>query len=225
MKKVLLSTAFLLAVIDLGAQNIRLGVNAGTDLLWYTESSGFIHNSNPKAGAIIGGNVSYALNKHWRINSGLNLLFTSAKFDGETKVYSGPIRFVAYKDVEAKTLALEIPLTIGYDFSLSETLKLQPSVGVYGRYGVVSFKGDVYNVRAERTETWKPYEGSRYPSADNIDKLGNMRRWDYGVNAGLLLAAGEHYTISADYMHGFIDQLVKYGMKNNSLRFTLGYTF
>lgn len=89
---------------------------------------------------------------------------------------------VKYKSVDVKTLAFEIPLTVGYSFDLGSGCALQPYAGVYARYGVASFKGDVINRVAVATETetakyeditgeWKPYEGYAYAKDSKEDRL------------------------------------------------------
>lgn len=234
-KKVLLFLALISLCGVSEAQNVKLGVNVGTDLAWYTSSKVRFNSSDIKAGASVGGSVSFGLGNHFTLNSGLNLMYSNANFSAKSNFYTTD-NLVKYKSVDVKTLSIEIPLTIGYDFKLGKECSLQPYVGVYARYGLASFKGDITNrvpTTIESNETkyedvadnWKPYEGYSYSKDSKEDRLQELNRWDVGVNAGLKLTVANRYTLSANYMRGFIEQMKGMGLKNNGLRLTVGYLF
>lgn len=66
MKRIVL---FIIAMLSLcgnsTAQNVRFGVNAGTDLAWYSSSKARFNSSDLKAGAVIGWSVSYSVGNHF----------------------------------------------------------------------------------------------------------------------------------------------------------------
>lgn len=188
-----------------------------------------------KAGFVVGGSVAYGLGNHFKLNSGLNLIYSNVDFSAKSNFYTKE-NIVKYKSVDVKTLSLEIPLTVGYEFNLGRGCALQPYVGVYARYGLASFKGDIVNSLASTAETdkskfedvkgtWKPYDGYSYATDSKEDRLQEIKRWDVGLSAGLKLTVGDRYTLSANYMHGFMEQMKGMGLKNNGLRITVGYAF
>lgn len=236
MKKI---ASFIIAMLSLcgssEAQSVRFGVNAGTDFAWYSSSKARFNSSDMKAGAVIGGSVSYGFGGNFAVSSGLNVTYSNANFSAKSNFYTTD-NTVKYKSFDVKTLTLEIPLTVGYSFNLGAGCSLQPYVGVYARYGVASFKGDVVNrvAAASGTETakyeditgeWKPYEGYAYAKDSKEDRLDGLKRWDVGLSAGLKLTVGNRYTLTAGYMRGFSEQMKGMGLKNNSLRLTVGYMF
>jgi len=236
MKKAVLFFAVLAAIsVGASAQNMKLGVNIGTDLGWYSSSKPQFNSSDMKAGMVVGGSLSYEFGNHITLNSGLNILYSNNNFSALSIFYTAD-NAPKYKSVDVKTLSFEIPLTVGYNFRIGKTVSLQPNIGVYARCGVASFEGDLTRREAttasdgsttynEITGKWKPYDGYSYTTQEPNDNLSKLKRWDIGATIGLKMTINDHYSISADYKRGFSEQLKVVGLKNNSLRFTVGYTF
>lgn len=236
MKKAVLFFAVLAATsVGASAQNMKFGVNIGTDLGWYSSSEPQFNSSDMKAGIVAGGSLSYEFGNHITLNSGLNVLYSNTNFSARSIFYTTDTE-PKYKSVDVKTLSFEIPLTVGYNFKIGKSLSLQPNIGIYARYGVASFESDLTNRVAvtgsdgsttfnEIADKWKPYDGYPYEANEPNDNLSKLKRWDVGATIGLKMTVNDHYTISADYKRGFSEQLKVVGLKNNGLRFTVGYTF
>ena len=214
--------------LHVNAQGLKFGVHAGTDLLWYSaKNNPPFDESNIKAGFVVGGDVAYTFNNNVALASGISLLVSNGQFSALTEYYPVEMKF---SEVNVKTMSLEIPLKVGYTFRLGSGISLTPMVGVYGRYGVDSFKGDIVSNIGDTskpettTESWKPYDG--YTNSKTAAySISPMKRWDFGCSAELKLAVKDHYVISAGYMRGLINQDNYYKINNNSLRLTLGYVF
>lgn len=227
MKKILL---FILCVaaLHVNAQGLKFGVHAGTDLLWYSaKNNPPFDESKMKSGFVVGGDVAYTFNNNVALASGISLLVSNGQFSALTEYYPVEMKF---SEVNVKTMSLEIPLKVGYTFRLGSGISLTPMVGVYGHYGVDSFKGDVVSCIGGTsgantiTESWKPYNGYTSSRIDTYT-ISPIKRWDFGCSAELKLAVKDHYVISAGYMRGLINQDDYYKINNNSLRLTLGYVF
>lgn len=230
MKKVLLLVSCAFAFLQANAQGMKFGVHAGTDVMWY--SSSFkppFGESDMKAGLVVGGDAVYTFSNNIALASGLDLLVSNGQFNAHSVYYLNGLMF---DKVEVKTMSLEIPLKAGYRFNVGKSVSLMPMVGVYGRYGLASFSGDVVsNIASEppydgyaMTEEWKPYDGYVNSKASAY-AISPMKRWDFGCSVEVRLAVKEHYFISAGYRRGLLKQQDFYRLYGNNLRFALGYVF
>lgn len=230
MKKILLMVTCAFAFLQANAQGMKFGVHAGTDLMWY--SSNFqppFGESKMKAGFVVGGDAAYTFGNNVVLASGLDLLVSNGQFNAHSVNYLNALMF---DKVEVKTMSLEIPLKAGYMFNIGKSVSLTPMVGVYGRYGLASFNGDVVsNIALDSpyestamTEQWKPYDGYVNSKAGAYT-ISPMKRWDFGCSVEVKLSVKEHYVISAGYRRGLLKQQDFYRLYGNSLRFTLGYVF
>ncbi len=230
MKKLLLFVLCIFALSKASAQGVKFGAHVGTDVMWY--SSDYqppFGDSKMKAGFIVGGDVFYTFKNGIALASGLDLLVSNAQFNAHSVNYLNGLMF---EEVDVKTMSLEIPLKVGYMFRIGKSVSLTPMVGVYGRYGLCSFDGDVvsnvpsgspYETRP-MTEQWKPYDGYVNSKAGAYT-IAPMKRWDVGCSVDVRLAVKEHYVLTAGYRRGLLKQQDFYRMYGNSLRFSIGYIF
>jgi len=225
MKK-LIMFLFVLTVLPsaLMAQEVRFGVHAGVGM-WglYGGDKYLVNNTKMKVGGLIGGEVSYEFKNHLTLNTGLDLLFRQSKFSILGSYY--PLT-VIHPEVNSKSVALQLPLTVGYNIQVSPHVAIVPSIGMYVSCGVAGLSGDVTTQKADgkiTTGTWKMYDKYVEPTTNyNIDAF---KRFDYGMTFEAKMLFRSHYTGTIGYTTGFAKQTNTYGLKNNAVTLSMGYRF
>ena len=228
MKKVVLASLVMMAIFPMNgmAQSFDVDVHAGANLSGFASGKDFTaQDKKMKAGASLGVGLSYETKGKIVLSSGLDVLMTGGKFMGVSNYYSvgdkGPA--IDFPMVNSREIALQIPLKVGYDFTLGKKWNFIPSVGVYGRYSIASLKQNVTAKTGENaTTTFKRDCFVNY--SNNVVRLDAYKRWDVGAMVEAKFMYDKHYSFALGYSRGFVDKSSQYGFKNHSWYLTLGYT-
>lgn len=231
MKHFLLAVAIvILSGVSCYAQKFSYGLHAGVNVANFKAKDLYrVYDSKSKVGYQIGGDVNYTLNNGISFVSGLDAMVYGGKFSTQSQYASGGQNVTEFPEVNTKEVALEIPLKVGYKFSLSEKSYLMPTIGVYGRYSIASIKDDVvslvdYTTNTTTKEKWNCFKDYSNPKSPNAT-MPAFNRFDFGFNVGVLAVVASHYSISASYSHGLINHSKKYELKNRNINISLGYLF
>ena len=227
MKKLLFVLSVLLCACHASAQ-VKVGVEAGANLSRFVGSSSLPSEKKAKMGVQLGVNLDYEFMNHWLLMSGLTFIQTQ----GELKLgenyngvqgdsYMNPTAFMKFPEVQTKVNYLQVPLRLGYQFCLNESLCVIPSVGGYVAYGFGAGKCDLKVKDGETgkisSTQWRPLDGKEEQG------LEAFRSWDWGATAGVKAVWKQHYTFSFDYSIGAKKALADYGLRNSTYRVSLGY--
>ena len=228
-------TLFLLLALYLSLQvsaQVRFGVDAGMNLTHFKSSSD--HQAQKiggmGAGFQIGGTVDYEFKRHWMLMSGASFMQTQSNMEMS---YSMLPRF---PDAKIKLNHIVIPLKVGYNFKISKTLSLIPSVGMYASYNFSA--GDCpLDIKSPADgkkihEKWNPMKG--YTDAFYISdlpyelyriNLNPLRHWTYGGIAGLKAVIGRHYTLSFQYYEAIKRIQYQCSIRDYGYQLSVGYIF
>lgn len=229
MKKVVLASLAMMASIfpmKGMAQSFDVDVHAGANLSGFASGKEFTaQDKKMKGGASLGVGLSYETKGKVVLASGLDVLMTGGKFTGVSNYYSvgdkGPT--IDFPAVNSREIALQIPLKIGYDFTLGKKWNFIPSVGVYGRYSIASLKQNVTARTGENTTAtfkWNCFDNY----SNSVVRLDAYKRWDVGAMVEAKFLYDKHYSFTLGYSRGFVDKSLQYGFKNHNFFLTLGYT-
>ncbi len=207
------------------AQETHVDVHVGANLSGFVGGNDSqVQDKKVRVGSEFGVGLSYETKNKIVLSSGFNFLLVSNKMSVLSDYLSeGKLAFT-YPEVNAKEIALEVPVKIGYDFRLGTKLNFIPSIGVYGRYSTASLKDDVtenFVGDIPNTFKWNCFENH----LNNNNRLDAYKRWDVGalVEAKFLYAG--HYSLLLGYSRGFIKKSSQFKVKNHSLKLTIGYSF
>lgn len=227
MRTKLMIAAILAAMcsLPLSAQ-VKIGIEAGANLSKFAGSG--THPSakgdtKMKAGYQLGITADYEFKNHLMLMSGLSFIQRSGDLNQDLNYVSGTGK--AYLQAGTRINYLQVPLRLGYNFHISENFSLIPSVGIYAAYGLgagsndICIKGKTDAKPSDYPSSWKPLQGkSEYG-------LGAFRRWDWGGIAGVKAVIAKHYTVSVDYSLGVMKAQPVYGLRNSTLKMSVGYRF
>ena len=228
-------TLFLLLALYLSLQvsaQVRFGVDAGMNLTHFKSSSD--HQAQKiggmGAGFQIGGTVDYEFKRHWMLMSGASFMQTQSNMEMS---YSMLPRF---PDAKIKLNHIVIPLKVGYNFKISKTLSLIPSVGMYASYNFSA--GDCpLDIKSPADgkkihEKWNPMKGyidafyiSDLPYELYRINLNPLRHWTYGGIAGLKAVIGRHYTLSFQYYEAIKRIQYQCSIRDYGYQLSVGYIF
>lgn len=227
-------TLFLLLTLYLSLQafaQIRIGVDAGMNLTHFKSSDNYVQKiGGMGTGFQIGGTLDYEFRKHWMLMSGVSFMQTQSRMEME---YGMLPRF---PDAKIKLNHIVIPLKVGYNFKISKTLSLIPSVGMYASYNFSA--GDCpLDIKSPADgkkihEKWNPMKG--YTDAFYISdlpyelyriNLNPLRHWTYGGIAGLKAVISRHYTVSFQYYEAIKRIQYQCSIRDYGYQFSVGYMF
>ena len=202
------------------AQKIKIGVHAGTNVSNLSGGDTYrIYGSKYKVGAEIGADIVYTTKNKFTVTSGIGLLTGGGKFSVLSDYYSDEGQSTEFKEVNARPLYIQVPITMGYNISLGKSITLNPNIGLYGRYAFASFKENVTLAYSKREEKWNCF--------DNYDNgnhhIDAFKRFDYGIAANINVVLDKHYSLSFGYKYGLAKLSQQYGMKERSLSINIGY--
>jgi hypothetical protein len=219
MRKTYIILLFCLIAIASQAQ-VRFGIEAGINGSEFVGS-----DSNPydmksmKMGYQIGVTADYVQKNHliWSLSPTFIAANRSVAMGNS---YIGGNN-MTYPNVEAKMGSIQLPLTLGYEWAISEHWKLEPFVGLYTAYGF-KIGNNQYDKRGNDgnstiTSDWNPVKG------DAANGLPAFRRWDWGATAGIKVSLNQHYLLSLRYAMGIKELQPSYGMRNAMYLISLGY--
>lgn len=205
----LLLLALLFTTRSLIAQNspFLFGIKIGGNLSNATEQTNYsvVGKKSAKLGYQIGAITEYNLNKSLYIGSGLSLSVKGTIHKGAELWIGGSNAPVTNWEKTTNQTYLQLPLTIGYKFPLSETIKIRVNAGLYVAYGIggtelVKTKTTPSNIMDDEKIKNKTFGHSNngYYSPYDLD------RKDYGTHIG----CGVQYKkiiLSLDYEMGLLN--------------------
>ncbi|MDR0833950.1 MAG: PorT family protein [Candidatus Symbiothrix sp.] len=203
MKKYLLIALVALTAVTANAQGVKFGVTAGLNLSNWT---GDIEDAKYKAGFQVGVVADWALTESFSIAPELNF---------SQKGYKAKFEGIGAYDISATVNYLTLPINALYKFNVSDDSKFLVFAGPYLGYGLSgSVKATV------------PGEGSESEDIKFGSKEGELKAFDFGLNAGI----GFQYTkffIKAQYNLGLanLSNVDGNSIKNSNIGVTLGYLF
>lgn len=208
------------------AQEAKVDVHAGANLSGFAGGKDFtVQDKSMKVGASLGVGFSYETQSNIVLSSGIDFLMAGGKFMGVSNYYSvgdkGPT--IDFPSVSSREVALQIPLKIGYNFMLGKKWNFIPSIGVYGRYSLASFKQNVTAKTGENTTNtfkWNCFDNY----SNSMVRLNAYKRWDIGGLIEGKFVYANRYALTLGYSRGFMDKSSQYKFKNHSYYLTLGYT-
>lgn len=202
------------------SQNLQYGVHVGGNISRFHSGNVFrVYDNKWKVGYEIGGDVKCQVTNHICLLSGLTLVQAGGKFSAMINYYQGAL--TEFPEINAKIVSLEVPLKIGYSFALSENVAIVPNIGIYGRYALASIKDNVITVGDDSAEKWDAFKD--YNKGEH--QIDAMKRWDFGVAAGLEVQLLKHYSVSLRYNYGLRKQSQQYDIKNQGISLSIGYTW
>lgn len=206
---------------NLHAQKIELGVHSGVNVSGFTGGTPYkVYDKLMKIGYEAGGDIRLALGCGWALYTGISLVEAGGKFATMSDYVSATGQgMTEYSGVTIHTLAVEIPVKLGYDIVRSENFRLTPFVGVFGRYSIASIQSHVQMAGSDTSVKWNCLKAFNQES-HHIDAL---KRFDAGTVMGVESLFSGHYLFSADYRRGFTDRSPQFNLKQQGFTFSLGY--
>lgn len=207
------------------AQEVKVDAHAGANLSGFVSGKEHVvQDKKNTVGSNVGVGVSYELKNHLALSTGLDFLMTTGKYSVMSDYLTdGKLAYV-YPQVKSKEVAVQIPVKIGYDFSLGKKCSLIPSVGAYARYSIASIKQDITeNFVGDKPDTFKWDCFEQHTNGNN--QLDAYKRWDVGMLAEVKFLYDKHYALALGYSRGFLNKSSQFNVKNQSFTFTLGYAF
>lgn len=145
-----------------------------------------------KGNVTIGLDAYWALPKHWGLMGGLHFENKGMKIDARVKNYHMEIRkgseslagvFTGYVQTDVQQWMVTLPLQATYDLSSKVRLKLGP---YFSYLASKSFSGAAYNgyLRQDDPTGPKVELGSEEGERGTYDFSDDMRKWQFGVDAG-----------------------------------------
>lgn len=179
----LLATALLLGV-TVNAQNkpITFGVKAGLNL---SNFSGDIEDTDPKLGFNVGVTADYAITNEVYLLTGLEFTMKGSKADG----------YIAGEKVTEKTnpMFLQLPVHVGYKFSVTDETKIVLHAGPYVGYGIGGkIKYEVKENGVKNSVDYDFFGKDRFKRFDfglglgagaEFGKIGVGLGWDFGLTS------------------------------------------
>lgn len=197
---------------------LRFGVNAGFNLSTASYNNPASETSY-RPGLRFGVTADYYLSKRLFFQSGLTFATKGSEirnFDRGFKEESLPTEKRTYRQ-----MYLQLPVMVGYKFTLGKDFDLLLSAGPYVAYGVGGkIKDEISSGKFPDGSTEKKY----FPFSHN-----QLRRFDYGLAFGLQ-AEYRKIRIGIGYELGLNDILKpqrtdRYRYNNRTILFTAGYMF
>lgn len=214
MKKILLTVMTLVVCVSLHGQQVRFGVKGGlqmSSLGDYDYPLGEWEDAEleNKLGLYAGIFSHIYLTKNLGLETGLFY----AQLGGREKENDFDERY----EIKANPSYLQVPLSVFYQFNLPKQIRVYPSLGVYGGYGLagkMKAEGNVYAVDITSSE-------------DYFDVFAN--RFDFGGTAGIQIGT-KRFLIGASYDYGLVkvnkeETPYRDNAFNRNVRFSIGYFF
>lgn len=210
------------------SSNVVYGQSMNYDVHIGMNTTKYMSNDDPrmygqsaKTGMELGFGARYTMKSGLELSSGVNLTMSSCSFSAFSDYIIGNQITTMYPQVNMRNVAIDIPVTLGYQIKVCDGVQLTPMVGVYGRYGLFSIKDDLLITDNPTIEKWNCYKDYQYGDAT----LSAARRAEFGLASAVRLTVCNHYELSLTYRRGLTTQLPQYDGKLHSLSLTLGYRF
>lgn len=214
MRKLLLALLASTMISGVYAQENRLGVEAGLNV---TSVSGDDTLAGFNAGLIGEYNFNSA-REGWLLGYGLKLNFLRFGLSNDiidpTTYPAQDAAVIGESSVRYNPFYLNIPVTAGYRFALSNDFSLSLNAGLYGNIGLwgkAKFKS-------------KLNSGATTSSSSNVFGDESFRRFNWGWLTKATVEYKGRYRLSVGYNRGFSDPARDYG-KESTFSVTLGYMF
>ncbi|MDR1091004.1 MAG: PorT family protein [Prevotella sp.] len=195
--KIILFVTFFLTVITLNAQEKKatFGVKAGLNLTDITSDKGNYNNTKTKAGFHAGITLDYAFTPRWYLLTGLEYTSKGVKIE------------LSPADQDVTAAYVQLPVSAGYKFQVSEDMAILVSAGPYFAYGI---------------------HGKIKQGSYEQDTFGDitLKRFDSGMNLGVALE-WRKLCFSLGGELGFVNVMQKNNNEANTKNSTLsvGYKF
>ena len=224
MKKLLL----LIGILLIGLAAFGMNASAQNESAWNVHVGWNLASENIKGGGV---NLSTDSHSQFQVGFSYSLplsqnmpLYLSAGLDftgrgGQTKVDGVKASDNLYY--------LQLPVTVGWHFDLSEWVSIRPEVGVW--YAAGLFSNSKVGGEAIKDESGDNYDFfSEYTDGDG--KMKALKTSDFGLRFGVDVALKEHYSIGLGYDLGLMninkdmfDSSVK--VRNGVFYIRAGYNF
>lgn len=225
MKKLFLALMSLCSFSPLAsnAQELNFGAHSGINISNFAEgSSRNAYDNSNKLGYEIGGDLRLIWNNGINLSSGISFSQTGGKFAALSDYLDETGKMVTeYPEINIKTLSVEIPIQIGYKITLSKNFAINPFVGAYGRWALLSIKDKVYINGEKDAIKWNCLE----QFSKDSHKIEAMKRFDYGLSCGIEAFIYKHYVAGFKYKRALNSSLTQYNLKNQSYTLSVGYQF
>ncbi len=209
-----MTLALIVAGLYLQAQEVKFGIKGGVNLSSLGEYEYMLNPTEDaqlenQFGAYAGLFSQIYLNNKWGLETGL--FFT--QLGGREKERDYDENY----SVKAKASYLQLPLSVFYAIQLPGKVKLYPSIGVYGAYGLsgkIKASGQVLGTDISQQQ----------------DYFGDFaKRFDFGGTAGIQAGLG-NFLLGASYDQGVIrvnKQKATWedNAYNSNFRISVGYLF
>lgn len=227
MKKIkfaMLVMASITPLCGMAQQKVKVDVHTGANLSGFAGGNSYAaQDRKMKMGASVGVGVSYETSKKFVYSSGIDFLMTAGSYTAMSDyLYNGGLT-AAFPSVNSREVSVQIPIKFGYNFTLGEKLHFIPSVGAYGRFSMVSIKGNVTENaegKSENSFKWNCFNSYQH----NTNHLDAYKRWDIGGLIEGKFVYANHYAVTIGYSRGFLEKSPQFKFKNHSYHLTLGYT-
>ena len=221
MKRLFLVIAIALYACMANAQEVRFGIEADLDITKLHGSKSSINNSKSTLGFGIGGVVRLKMNNNIVLSSGANIGVKNGKFSVLSKYYNNETQALGWEfpEVRYQVVSLEIPLKIGYEFNIKNSLTLTPMVGIYWEHALKSLKKDVTIGESGYKQQWDCMKDLDY----NNYHLDALKRDGLGIAIGVDTRIKSHYTIGLGYKFDLTKKSSQFGLKDSGLQLRLGY--
>lgn len=208
------------------AQNLSYGVHAGVDVHSYNSVDQVrVYDQKTNLGFVAGSDLKYTLHNNIIFASGFDITLNAGEFSAFNDYYREQNGVdTEFPQIKTKELSVEVPIAIGYNLRLSDKFLFIPSIGIYSRYAFASIKDKVItNVGDGKTvsDEWKCLDGYVF----GIHRIEGFKHFDTGFKIKAELIFASHYSLSATYQKGFIEQNKQFGIKDQNMRICLGYYF
>ncbi|RAK38720.1 UNVERIFIED_ORG: outer membrane protein with beta-barrel domain [Chitinophaga ginsengisegetis] len=229
-RKLLISTCvILLPALQLVAQHkpFTFGLNGGFNLSNAHETVNYIiGEKKSKPGFQVGFNADYNLSNAVYIRSGVSLTTKGTIHEDAERWIGGSNAPITYRKIITNQTYLQLPLLIGYKFSLTSSTRLFIQAGAYIAYGIGGKE-------VTRNKTVHSSGETNYEKT-STDTFGETRtglaKTDFGLSSGVGIEY-KRFALGVNYEPGLInigeikeaDTYSKRDYKNRNLSVTVGY--
>lgn len=223
MKQLLLLCLFCIG-LSTHAQRVHFGATAGVNLNQKTTFS------DSKVGFHAGVKAEIGLDSWAKgLYADASLIFTRKAFESDTYIHSNGVitdpTSAQWSDLyHSNTYSLELPIYIGYKYSINSNWKLFGAAGVYGSLGLSgSLKKNEEGLNAAGREL---VVGTDSKVEDNAFK-NSLSRTDYGIGLKIGTEFHNHYQLSLGYQFGLkdINKFDSRNWRNRTITASLSYLF
>lgn len=208
------------------AQKWNYGVHAGVDVYsFYSVDQIKVYDQKTNFGFVVGSDLKYTLHNNIILFSSFDVTLHVGEFSAFSDYHREQNGVdTEFPQIKTKKMCVEVPIAIGYDLRLSDKFSFIPSIGIYSRYAFTSIKDRVItNIGYGKTvsDEWKCLDGY----VCNGHRIEAFKHFDTGFKIKAELIFTSHYSLSATYQKGFIEQNKQFGIKEQNMRLCLGYYF